>query len=52
MAGLEEEQIQRAVLENTIFGQGTPEQSGPLVRALREQGKVVAMIDTGLGPHR
>jgi len=38
----------RAATENAIFGHVTPEQAGALVRALRKQGELVAVVGDGV----
>ncbi len=48
LAALDRERLAQAASENTLFGQVTPEQAGQLVSALREQGKVVAVVGDGV----
>jgi magnesium-transporting ATPase (P-type) len=48
LAMLDRDQLARAAIENTIFGQVTPKQAGQMVEALREQGEVVAVVGDGV----
>ena len=45
---LNNEEIKEAVKENTIFGRVSPAQKKELVKALKEQGKMVAMTGDGV----
>ena len=45
---LDRAQLERAAIENTIFGRVTPEQEGQVVNALRAQGEAVAVIGDGV----
>ena len=48
LAILDRAKFGRAAIENTIFGQVTPEQERQVVNALREQGEAVAVLGDGL----
>lgn len=43
-----EEDVKKAVMRYTVFGRVTPEQKRMFVRALKEQGKTVAMTGDGV----
>ena len=45
---LDREQMARAAVENTIFGQVTPQQAGQVVDSLRQQSEVVAVVGDGV----
>ena len=44
LAEMDAEQLAQAAVENTVFGQVTPEQAGLVVEALRERGESVAVV--------
>jgi phosphoserine phosphatase len=48
LAGMNSEQVTRAVLENTIFGHLSPEQGAQLVKTLGEGGQSVAVVGDGV----
>jgi magnesium-transporting ATPase (P-type) len=48
LAAMPEDKFARAVLENDVFAQISPEQKARVVRALREQGQPVAMLGDGV----
>jgi magnesium-transporting ATPase (P-type) len=48
LATLDRAQFGRAVVENTIFGQVTPELEGQVVDALRDQGEAIAVMGDGV----
>lgn len=43
-----EEELRKAVLENTVFGRVTPNQKRLFVKILKEEGKIVAMTGDGV----
>jgi magnesium-transporting ATPase (P-type) len=48
LASLDKITLQKAAIENDIFGRLTPVQSGQIVRALRQDGQFVAVLGDGI----
>jgi len=48
LVSLDQNRLQKAAVENDIFGQLTPVQSGQIVQALRQDGQFVAVLGDGV----